>query len=61
MIDLAQQYIQVEPDDVDKHTMMKVLSTLQQYKAKDQQDTEKALGSGPAVRSLARATRGGGY
>jgi len=57
MIQLAQDYIQVEPDDVDKHTMMKVLQQLQAYLAKDQQDTEKAMGSSPAVKSLARATR----
>ncbi len=45
MIDLAQNYIQAEPDPEDKATMAKVAATLHQYLAKDQADTNKLLGN----------------
>lgn len=52
MIDLGNQYIGVEPDAEDKATMAKLLATLHQYLAKDQQDAEAALGGGSATRTL---------
>lgn len=52
MIQLGQEYQRVEPDAEDKATMAKVLSTLHQYLAKDQQDAEGALGGGSATRVL---------
>lgn len=58
MIQLGHQYIQAEPDDVDKATMLKVLSTLQQYLAKDQQDAEKAMGVTPQARFMRKQNQG---
>lgn len=52
MIELAQRYMQVEPDAEDKATMAKLHATLQQYMAKDQADAEAALGGGPATRLM---------
>jgi len=52
MIALGERYQRVEPDAEDKATMAKVLLTLHQYLAKDQQDAEGALGGGPATRVL---------
>ena len=52
MIDLAKQYVDVEPDEEDKATMTKVLSTLQQYLAKDQADRAKLLGDATTQRVL---------
>ena len=49
---LAEQYLQVEPDEEDKFTMEKLKSTLQQYLAKDQADSEKLLGGGALSRTL---------
>lgn len=54
MIHLAQVYQQVEPDPADKATMAKVLATLHQYLAKDQQDTQAALGNQAVARVLGR-------
>lgn len=54
MIALGNQFIQVEPDAEDKATMAKLLATLHQYLAKEQQDAEGALGGGPATRILRR-------
>lgn len=54
MIQLGQQFIQVEPDAEDKATMAKLLATLHQYLAKEQQDAEAALGGGSATRVLRR-------
>lgn len=53
MIDLAKQYMNVEPDQQDVATMAKVHTTLQTYLAKDQADREAALGNG----SIARLVR----
>lgn len=52
MIQLGNQYIQVEPDAADKATMAKVLGTLHQYLAAEQKDAETALGGGPATRVM---------
>lgn len=54
MIDLGNQFVQVEPDAADKATMAKLLATLHQYLAKEQSDAEAALGGGPATRLLRR-------
>lgn len=43
MIELAQNYMQAEPDEEDKATMAKVLANLQQYLAKDQQERDQAM------------------
>lgn len=56
MIQLAKQYLEVEPDDEDKATMTKLLATLQQYKAKDQQDMQQALGGNASVARVLRKT-----
>lgn len=58
MIELAQAYLQTEPDDIDKGTMAKVLAQLQAYLAKDQQDAEKAMGVTPQARFLRKANQG---
>jgi len=52
MIELANRYISVERDAEDQATMSKLLATLHQYLAKDQQDAEAALGGGPATRLM---------
>jgi hypothetical protein len=52
MIKLGQKYQSVEPDAEDKATMAKLLATLHQYLAKDQQDAEAALGGGAGTRLL---------
>src|SRR5690348_4501524 len=44
MIDLGKRYVEVEPDEEDKATMTKVLSTLQGYLAKDQKENDQMLG-----------------
>ena len=44
ILDLANQYLQVEPDEEDKLTMQKITTLIQQLKAKDQQDQEQAMG-----------------
>lgn len=54
MIDLGNQFVQIEPDAADKATMAKLLATLHQYLAKEQSDAEAALGGGPATRLLRR-------
>lgn len=52
MIQLGGKYIAVENDAEDKATMAKLVATLHQYLAKDQQDAEGALGGGAATRVL---------
>lgn len=54
MIDLAKQYIEVEQDPEDKHTMAKVLQTLLQYQADEQKERDTAVGASPAVKYLRR-------
>lgn len=54
MIQLANQFIKVEPDADDQATMAKLLSTLHQYLAREQQDAEAALGGGSSTRVLRR-------
>lgn len=54
MLQLAAQYLQVEPDEEDKATMAKVQATLQQYLAKDQADAQQALGGNPAISRIMR-------
>jgi len=43
---LANQYRAAEPDEEDKLTMEKITTLIQQLKAKDQADTEQAMGGG---------------
>ena len=44
IVDLCQQYLQVEPDEEDKLMGTKLLQLAQQLLAKDQQDRDQALG-----------------
>jgi len=46
MMDLANKYGGVERDEEDKLTMQKIMTMIQQLKAKDQADQEAALGGG---------------
>lgn len=55
MIDLAKQYIDVEPDEQDKATMTQIYAKLQSYLAKDQSDRETALGNGSIARLVRKA------
>lgn len=55
MIEMAQQYMQIEPDESDKGTMAKVLAQLQGYLAKDQADRDKLLGNPAAARVLRKS------
>ena len=57
-IDALQQYIGVEPDDIDTQAAMKVMAGLQQILAKDQKDMESAVGITPQVRFMQRAQGG---
>ncbi len=57
MIELGNTYIAAEPDAEDKATMAKLLATLHQYLAKDQQDAEAALGGGAPTRLLRKLGR----
>ena len=54
-IDLLSHYIDVEPDDIDKQTVMKALATLQGVLAKDQKESEAAAGTTPAHKGMAKA------
>lgn len=58
MIELAKQYITVEQDQVDKHTMTKVLTTLQQYLADEQKEQDDALAGKVSPRLLRRQPGG---
>lgn len=58
MLDLASQYVQVEPDQEDKLAMQKVMTELQQLLAKDQQDADKAMGGNMDPRTLRKALSG---
>ncbi len=44
IVDLAQQYLQAEPDQEDKLQGTKLLQLAQQLLAKDQQDRDQAMG-----------------
>jgi hypothetical protein len=55
MLDLAQQYLQVEPDQDDKLAMQKVSTELQQLLAKDQADGDKAMSGDLGPRTLRKA------
>lgn len=46
IVDMCHQYIQVEPDDVDKAEGAKLLMAAQKLLAKDQQDRDQAMGGG---------------
>lgn len=55
MIDLANRYMSVEPDQEDVATMSKLHATLQGYLAKDQRDRDTALGNGSVSRLVRKA------
>lgn len=57
-IDAIQQYLRVEPDDIDQQAAMKVMAGLQQILAKEQKDMESAVGITPQVRFLRKAQGG---
>lgn len=54
MIQLGQRYVQLEPDPEDRATMAKVLATLHQYEAKDQQDAQRVMGANPSMMRVLR-------
>ena len=54
IVDLCQQYLQVEPDEEDKLDGAKMLQFAQKLLAKDQQDRDSALG-GSNVRMIRKA------
>lgn len=54
IVDLCQQYLQVEPDEEDKLQGSKLLQLAQQLLAKDQQDRDQAMG-GSSQRILRKA------
>lgn len=58
MLDLAQQYLQVEPDQEDKLAMQKVSTELQQLLSKDQADGDKAMSGDLSARTLRKAMGG---
>jgi hypothetical protein len=53
MIQLAQQYQQVEPDEEDKAKIVGVMKMIQDLLAKDQNDKASALGN-PAIQRVLR-------
>lgn len=55
MLDLASQYLQVEPDEEDKLLMQKVTTQLQQLLAKDQADADGAMQGNLNPRTLRKA------
>jgi hypothetical protein len=55
MLDLAKQYLDVEPDHEDKLAMQKVTTQLQQLLAKDQADADGALSGNTNPRTLRKA------
>jgi len=60
MIELAKQYIAIEPDEEDKLTMTKnILATLQQYLAKDQKDEQDMLSGTISPRAMRKAGAAG--
>jgi hypothetical protein len=58
MLDLAQQYLQVEPDQDDKLAMQKVSTELQQLLSKDQADADNAMQGNLSPRTLRKAFSG---
>lgn len=55
MIDLANQYLQAEPDEVDKSQVAKILAQLQSVIAKDQADRDKVAGNPATTRILRKS------
>jgi hypothetical protein len=55
MLDLASQYLDVEPDEEDKLQMQKITTLLQQLLAKDQQDTDNAMSGNTSPRTIRKA------
>ena len=47
-----------EPDAVERASLAKVIATLHQWLANDQQSAEAALGGGPATRALRKMSTG---
>ena len=59
MIDLAKEYLDVETDQEDIHTMTGILQKLQQYLASEQKEQDDAM-QGKASPKLMRKTYGAG-
>lgn len=57
---LIRQAIEVEPDDEDKLTLEKATTLLQQVKASNQKLTDQAMGAGPGVKYLRKASQSSG-
>ncbi|HEY7421468.1 MAG TPA: hypothetical protein VH541_05615 [Gaiellaceae bacterium] len=58
MLDLATQYMQIEPDEEDKQIVATCIAQLQKVRAKDQQDADK-LTQGTVTPRALRAALGG--
>lgn len=58
MLDLATQYMQIEPDEEDKQVIAQCIANMQRIRAKDQQDADKVTQGNVTPRAL-RAALGG--
>lgn len=55
ILDLAQQYMSIEPDEEDKAVVAQCISQLQKVRAKDQQDADKMTQGNVTPRALRAA------
>lgn len=55
MRSLATEYMDVADDDIEKKDMAKALATIQGLLAKNQQETEAAAGTSPALKGMRKA------
>lgn len=55
MLDLAMQYMQIEPDEEDKQVIAVCIQNMQKVRAKDQQDADKMTQGNVTPRALRAA------
>jgi hypothetical protein len=55
ILDLAQQYMQIEPDEEDKAVVAQCITNMQKVRAKDQQDADKMTQGNVTPRALRAA------
>ena len=58
MLDLATQYMQIEPDEEDKQVIAVCIANMQKVRAKDQQDADKLAQGNVTPRALRSALGG---
>lgn len=58
-IDLVKQAVDLDPDHEDKLNLEDTITKLQKYLASQQQMTDKAMGAGPGVKAIRKASGGG--